>query len=179
MVSMAKYKVGDKVLIQGKISEIEVDNNKVSYWVNYGGYDCFSEKELLESHKTYEDGLNDAWELAKKIVMSTKAKANAYTGVDLTNIFGDDHTTRILNNLTPQEALAKIEEYEESKAIKVGDVVKSKDSELEFVLTAINGAIVQGVTRNGDVYNTVRKHVEKTGRHIDISSILEQIRENE
>ena len=167
-----KYKVGDKVLIEGKINKIEYGLDFLVD-VDVDGKNIIINEEKIIT-KTYSDGLNDAWELARKIVLKAEMGGICYD--DFKKIFGvGDHVT-VLRTLSPQEALAKIEAYEVSQQIQVGDVVKSKDSELEFIVTAINGISVQGVARNGDVYNTERKHIEKTGRHIDISSILEQIR---
>lgn len=74
----------------------------------------------------YERGLNDAWELARKIC--DEIINGGYTSTELRNIFGSASTSNVFH-YTYQEALAKVEEYEKKKtgeAIKPvrGDVVK-------------------------------------------------------
>lgn len=142
------------------------------------GYWWYSE-DMLEpfNGKTYSDGLADAWELARKIVL--KAEMGGICFDDFKKIFGVGDYVTVLRTLSPQEALAKIEAYEVSQQIQVGDVVKVKDKIYEFIVTAIKGDGIQGVDSNGYVYMVEKERLVKIGRHIDISNLLEQIRGNE
>lgn len=179
---MSKYKVGDKVLVEGVVVETDNSqrvNTRIVFRDNTDEW--FNEQLLFDASKTYEDGLQDAWELARKIVL-----AESKGGIperDMSSIFGEEWTlSNILKNYTPQEALAKIEAYVESKAIKaikVGDVVVMRG--IEVIVTYIhtnNTADVlldNGYTGKYEPINQLKK----TGRHIDISHLLEQIRGNE
>jgi hypothetical protein len=189
MVDMSKYKVGDKVLMKMVVDEIR-NNYCAPIWVSLEREDTadgmWLKEEQIDKYaykgatKTYEDGLNDAWELARKICGQLENENN-YTIQELKKIFGHSYCGIVMNEHTYQQALAKIEAYEESKAIKVGDVVKTIQAEkqYEFVVTALNGMGVQGIGSKGDIFMLSQKEVEKTGRHIDIEHLLEQIRGNE
>ena len=69
-----------------------------------------------------KDGQNEAWECAKKIaLMDTETSEN------VTGYFG---LFRIMENLTPMQAIEKLKAYEEKQKtdeIKVGDEVETKD----------------------------------------------------
>ena len=114
-----------------------------------------------------EQGLNDAWELAMKIC-----------AIDDRSVVFDGHVfmENILRAYTPQEALAKLKAYEDSK-IEVGDVVLMHRQ--EAVVTRVvdqhaNILFGDGVTNNVPVKDLVGN---KTDKHIDIKSFLEQIGE--
>lgn len=124
-------------------------------------------KEIKE--EAYNKGLNDAWELARKLYDN---KCD-----ELGKIFGIwDSFYEIIRNCTPQEALAKLKSYEDSK-IEVGDVVLIYGE--EAVVTRVvdehaNILFGDGVTNNMPVKDLVG---DKTGKHIEITSLLEQISE--
>lgn len=170
---MSKYKVGDKVLLQGEVIKIEKDNVPYPYGIrianNAGLEFMFCEEEMI--FKTYEDGLADAWELARKI----ENKLDIPTARE---IFDAYRIADILDNFTPQEALAKIEAYEESNAIKVGDVVYA-DGVQGVVIDIISDEGCYIYNENGCIEEHWFKDLKKTGRHIDIEHLLEQIRGNE
>lgn len=119
--------------------------------------------------KTYIDGLNDAWELARKIYeMESK---------EFDKVFREVHYVDVFYHFTPQEALAKLEAYEKSKEINVGDVVEFEDGIKAVVLDWFDDEIFALFTENGCVQNWNKKSdFKKTGKHIDITSVLEQLR---
>lgn len=61
----------------------------------------------------YQKGLSDAWEAAKKIVLSTDE--GGLSVHDLFKIFGNDASRYALKNYSVSEAIKKIKEYEEEK----------------------------------------------------------------
>lgn len=165
-----KYKVGDTVLVQGKVTQLDIRDyslcikfdDEISVW--------FLEHEIFElpkAEKTYEEGLQDAWELAKKVFdMDYNETVEVF-----------DCDTCDVMKMTPQEALAKQKEYEDAKEIKVGDVVKN-EAGYEYVVIDIykdrDSCRYNGVTSEGKwtgCYEPI-----KTGKHIDIEGLLEQIR---
>ena len=118
--------------------------------------------------KTYIDGLNDAWELARKIDLMSYE--------ELCSIFNGHSSFRwIMDNFTPQEALERIESYEKS-GFEVGDVVESIFSKRIGVITRIeeNGKYV--IFADGMSGMLAHDDIRKTGKHIDINSVLEQLR---
>lgn len=177
-----KYKVGDEVLVKAKI--IGCSEN--------GIYDVMAnratilETSLIDKIHIREDDIvpvpdmtaEEAWKILSKILLYP---ANGgYSAKELEEIFG---TTEHLWELTPQEAKAKIEAWEAAKEIKVGDEVVPKhypnNDDYKFFVTYIdkNNNWINGVSAfSGYVFS--RKDItiyQKTGRHIDIESLLNKI----
>lgn len=167
-----KFKVGDEVLIKAEISDIH-EGLERPYFVtaNCYGVGWVSEKEIV-SDKTYTDGLNDAWQLAKKIHHAPCD--GGYSADEVRKIFGC--CNGIMHKFTAEEALAKISEYEREKEIKVGDVVSSGFS--KGVVARVEGENLFVVWSDGSCgEDGDPKTLLKTGKHIDIESLLRQIGE--
>ena len=76
----------------------------------------------------------------------------------------------ILNAYTPQEALAKVKEYEERNEIKVGDVVRLKGCCVEGIVTKVTETNIYRLFKDGSSTKEAFKDVEgfaKTGKHYD------------
>lgn len=123
------FKVGDEVLINGEVVEV-MDAVPYPTKVKLGkGEDAyvFSNDEVCYADKivkTYEMGLNDAWQLAKKI--ATETKDGGIPCDDMCVMFGTDVIPTIFANFTFEDCRDKIEAYENEKSkIEVGSVVKS------------------------------------------------------
>lgn len=126
----------------------------------------------------YDAGLNDAWELAKKIALSTSMVETAkifiaknICAIGQRSLFEDCFA------LTPQEALAKLETYEKEQAeIKVGDVVSHDGLKAIVVRVADNCIYTISLIGTTPRYSASdMKKLKKTGKHIDISTILAEI----
>lgn len=149
------------------------------------------EKALLEQKDIhtagYNKGVNDAWDLVKKIYL---AECNGgYSCKKCDEVFGTCSMRDIFNNFTPQEALAKLEAYEREQAdIKVGDVVRFKNTETKVLITAAHDFFaaddfLEGVClqtdengRKGEVHSGICKNdIEKTGKYLDIERMLSEI----
>ena len=118
--------------------------------------------------KTYEDGLNEAWELMRRI-----ADISKYAWVK--SVFGDVGTLNILRDYSALEAIAKVKEYEE---IKVGDEVD--DGEWKGTITWISpdGEFLVVMLEDGTAIRWNKKDFKKTGRHFSqIAEVLEQMKE--
>lgn len=118
--------------------------------------------------KSYAKGLKDTWELAKKIY-EMKSK-------EFDEVFGNVHYADMFYCCTPQEALAKLETYEKAKEIKVGDVVESINTGRIGVITKTdeNGKYVMFSDGTSGMF--AHDDIRKTNKHIDITSVLEQLR---
>lgn len=123
--------------------------------------------------EAYNKGLNDAWELAKKL-WHNDARTND-------DIYGIEYFIDIANEYTPQEALAKFEAYEKEQEkvrqkIMVGDIVTLEDGTKGVVMDEDGVDNVVIFTENGCIEAWMnKKYITKTGKHIDIQSILQQI----
>ena len=169
------FKVGDEVYVKAQVVDTDAKtfegyNHKVQFLDSINNeWDWVSESAI--SDKTYTQGLADAWELAKKIYsMETDA---------IKEIFGVTGSLwSVLRELTAEEALAKIEAYEKEKSeIKVGDVVECNGFK-GVVLHIFHSGSLNIVYENGiiDTLASVQE-CEKTGKHIEIESLLKQIGE--
>lgn len=182
---MSKYNVGDKFIIEiSKNNTNELDSTE--YYITNGSrvYEkeeldrlqkynevkerlgLIDELKMDEYNKGLNEGRNEVWELTKKLWYLGTYKCK--------EIFGYEFTIDIIEHFTPQEALAKLEAYEKQNEIKVGDVVEQ--DEHKFVIIFVNNEFVNGIDENGRFSHISIENCKKTGKHIDIQSLLEQIR---
>ena len=196
---MSKYAVGDKFIVE--IKEVlndelpydtenlyRIDGFKTLVFDDYG-LDKLQQinpklkiediDDMLAEHdlkkESYEKGLNDAWELARKIVLTTEMGGICYD--DFKKIFGVGNFVSVLRTMTAQQALAKIEAYEESRAIKVWDVVKHNESkEYAIVICKCSDGKYKLLFEDSDIVKAFDSEFTKTGKTADILSIFEQIR---
>ena len=83
--------------------------------------DTFDEK----IKEAYENGANDAWELAYKL---EESPFDFYDGIERKDIWGYIDVEDIINQLTGAQALAELKEYEaelKEPVIKIGDRVRT------------------------------------------------------
>ena len=124
-------------------------------------------------------GQQEAWELAQKIALAIIS--GGYSNNELKEIFGTICFNEIFN-LTYTEAAAKVAEWERKKEeICVGDVLLSNRTGTKCIVTHINNETVttlwDDISYGDRSKNFIREGFEKIG-HIDISSMLSQIGEN-
>lgn len=163
-----KYKVGDEVLVKGKIKEVYDSGVIIAFGKAYFAL------EHIDVEKTYSDGLNDAWELAKKIVMGVED--GGFDSQEVIDVFGKNRYYSF-KDFTAEEALAKIEAYEKKESVCVGDVVECNGFK-GVVLHFFHNGSLNIVYENGIIETlTSAQECKKTGKHIDIKSLLRQIGE--
>lgn len=169
---MSEFKVGDKVYLECEISKYDECDN--TYCVDYSDYckhprtsDWVKDDVLYTTDDDYNEGLNEAWELAKKIILPYHL--GGYTADELEDIFGKGSFTPLMNTLTVQEALAKVKAYEdECDEIKVGDVVTTRGSVFESIVTNVSGNKISRLYRDGSCDGfTYKENLVKTGKHYD------------
>lgn len=142
--------------------------------------DMLAEYDLKK--ESYEKGLNDAWELTRKLF--GYVEDGNYTTTDLCRIFGTNAHADIVS-LDYQEVLAKMEDYKKKQEeIKIGDIVfcfadqddNWRENEENYgVVTGIYDTNYQVLMKNGDCCGFEKNVIEKTGKHIDIESVFKQI----
>lgn len=129
----------------------------------------YSEHDLAHAKA---DGHVEAWELSKKLFAE-------YKDSELDEIFGKNWTYPKLMEMSYLEAAAKVAEWERmNEEICVGDIVRFRENHnAEFCVTEIyDDRLLYGIDVEGGVYaDRDIKLFEKTGRHIDIKSMLAQI----
>lgn len=155
-------------------------NMKLTNIVTQRGQDW---KKKLEAE--YQRGLEDAWNVARKIAVETDDGGVSISA--LYEMFGTESMRMIMKNNTVYDAIAKLKAYEEKQKadgeIKAGDVVRWKDKDINDGLALItwiggkDGKQCNVMCEDGSsgVWNT--DEFVKTDRHVDIESILEDMRE--
>ena len=177
---MSKYKVGDKVVMEitDKVEVMEEPNYILSdaTVVNQGYIDKAAEPLSTYIEQARAEGQNEAWELAKKIVL--QPINGGYKRSEFEEIFGCGYISDIFEKYTYPEAAAKVEAWEKAKEeIKVGDVVSHEE---KYGVVISEGTICfRGFTDDGTPFEWYKERCTKTGRHIDIDSFLKQIREEQ
>lgn len=164
--------------IRSAIPYTEPDMEKIKEEAYEDGYktakvqcNIQAEKDLRKvGERHYQKGLSDAWEAARKIaLMDTETSEN------VTGYFG---LFRIMENLTPMQAIEKIREYEqEQEKIKVGDEVISPDG--KAVVTEISDRNVRIMYAKGSGQIVESENLTKTGRHFpEIAAVLAKMKED-
>lgn len=88
-------------------------------------------------NKTYEDGLNEAWGLTRKLVISDYD--GAYSVKDMRDIWKHGGFLSILKDFTAQQAIEKLKKYEErKKKVEIGDEIYSELTDSKAVVQRID-----------------------------------------
>lgn len=139
-------------------------------------------RELL--HNAYEQGLNDAWNVSKKI----------WRMVDPTrkNVFGTDNMGDIFDSYSASEVVKKLKAYEYAVAqestvdegsIKFGDIVYLSDDPFHetFVVTAMytKSDTADVMDSNGRTHSFNTTELVRTGENVmsDLQLILDGLKE--
>lgn len=95
----------------------EIKEKLMAYFKSWDGTKNTNElcEEICEilSEKSYEDGLNDAWECARKLII-VESEGGLPIGEQL-EIFDNTFPVEVLKRYTASEAIAKIKEYENKR----------------------------------------------------------------
>ena len=140
--------------------------------------DVEKEKEAARE-EGYKQGLEEAWEIARKIELCLLTCG--YTHSQLMAIFNSPSLNEILEKLTIHDVKEKIAAYEAEQAKpKLGDVVNIDDVGL-FLFLGENYThyfALDPDDKDNEPHKFVKKYVEKiekTGKHFDIQSMLDEI----
>lgn len=144
-------------------------------------------EETLEDIKKaeYYRGLNEAWEVARKIVLGTSK--GGYSMEVLQRFFSFSNLSDIFSIYGVTEAIARIKAYEDKQKqdaeIKVGDEIRLHDA-IE-VVTSVMPTGLQTIDASGNTstwyYKTYPLETwKKTGRHFpQIAEVLAEMRGDE
>ena len=172
---MEKFKVGKTVFVQMKVAE----EQSGMYKLKYGGASFWISKEGAKNcneGKTYDDGLNDAWEVCRKIICEVELGGLSEDAIK--NIFGENFDLYdIVESYTAKEAIQKIKMFFDKDAFRVGDIVRIKETGIEGVVTRIEYGSCSILKEDGfNYYSFDNTDIEKTGRKVDVSEIFKIIR---
>lgn len=184
--------------IRNQINEATKDFRETTRKVNEALNHAAGRLDKAEK-EAYDRGLNDCWEMFKKI--KTSPGEGGISIRDLHEIFGsgsNPYLYDIIRNYSPQQALAKIRAWEEKKAeeerekqeeaekIQIGDVVECYirddsgfviNTDLEFVgiYCGEDNTYYWAINNRCSVPQRLSKErwlLKKTGEHVDIVGAL-------
>ena len=124
--------------------------------------------DICDIESVRAEGQQEAWGLARKCMLMNN--------IDREVIFGSGHNAMygVLTYHTYPEAAAKVAEWERKKEeICVGDVVECEDH--YGVVVGAGEVYVKGFTSDWTPFQWMKRSCTKTGRHINIASMLAQI----
>ena len=144
----------------------------------------YAQKVEASSEVAYQKGLDDAWDCAKKIVLSEGD--GGLTVTELLKIFGTNLHRDVLLNESPSEAISKIKAYEEKKKaeeeeIKVGDEVTFSHEEFPGVVIAKTNNELWVLFPHYDAPQSISCLYDaiKTGRSFpQIAEVFKQLKED-
>lgn len=135
-------------------------------------------KDQHATESAYREGLHDAWEAAREVVVNTGAGGLPYDELD--EIFGTHNCDTIFRENLASEAIEKIKAYKEKAyELNVGDEIVTdhpKDgSDLFGVAVEVNEDTAK-VLMEDFTFWFPRKGIStyrKTGRHVPVDRIFE------
>ena len=125
--------------------------------------------------EAYQRGLEDAWNVARKIAVETDDGGVSIEA--LYKMFGTESMCMIMKNNTVHDATDKLKAYEDknSDRIEVGDIVEVYGN-LGVVTYMYELEACVMMIEDGSSGNWNLNELKKTGKHYDIASILEAMR---
>jgi preprotein translocase subunit YajC len=177
---MKRYIAALEIEDDEEIIDASVSYSYRSNGMNYKATERMQLKEESEDarNKTYEDGLNDAWEAARTVV-------DCKVPFDFWELSSGQSMLAVFRRYSVKEAIEKIREYEEEQKkaaeIKIGDKVTDDDG-WEGVVTWISpdGEYLLIIQKDGTALHWKKESFKKTGRHFSqIEEVLKRLQEGE
>lgn len=146
------------------------------------GWNECAEKIQNIKDAAYQNGLDDAWKLARRLCMNQCD--GGMSAEDLAGAFGSLVLPTIFRSCSYPQAFQKVKAWEKKKAeIHVGDEVEVLNNATFFVVTNINDqpgceVLYEGVRRDGRTVRAPESIVAKTGRHFDVSAFVGKVETN-
>lgn len=163
------------------------DLDKLQRITDFGGKMYTGDELEDERAASYNEGMEDAWDAARKIILPINffGFSGALSEDDLCNIFGSPNSYGILNEFSALEATKKISDYEErkEKMFCTGDVIQNKeqpeiiavvtfaDSDGHFDAIKLSESDEYG-KKYGVYYKRDVSFWEKTGQHYNLDEIF-------
>ena len=178
------YQSYERALMVKTLNDMEMESRetkeKEMMSVSIKAVDIEKEKEAARE-EGYKQGLEEAWEIARKIVLQDCD--GGYGMTTLIKIFGNEWVSDILKGAYIHEVKEKIAAYEaEQSKPKLGDVVKIYGGSGEFYHTGIfieeeeqDYIVLSKVLHHIQAFSKINFRLEKTGKHFDIQSMLDEI----
>ena len=135
----------------------------------------------------YENGLNDAWEAARKIGSNSMCSLEEM-GFDFGQCVFNDYNPSwfVVKNYSASECIEKLRQYEQEKEeINVGDEVIPRETEYDTMIVTrlwkddYDSDCIDAIGFDGRISSFLVSRVSKTGKHYEIAAVLEKMREGQ
>ena len=132
------------------------------------------EMNKREFNRGYEKGMEDAWEMLRKIYYFENLSND-----ELKQIFGKDWSiTNIFTNYSAKEAKEKIENYNK-KMFYIGDELVEIGTNNKYIFICNYDTLVRVIDKSGTSWLTSQSKFKKTGRHFEeVKTLLKKLRED-
>ena len=161
----------------GKVDAYVEDAKKITKWIK-------------KSEEAYQKGIDDAWESARKIVLTQDEMKDAIPEQDFAKVLGHSCLRHAMRDMSAAEAIDRIRQYEQEKEeIKVGDEVQHRNhSGIKIIVLEKGGDVITAIAvtnvpfccKVGDMYiNRDVKDWKRTGKHYVIAEILRKMMREE
>lgn len=142
--SNTEFTRGDLVFVEatvaytdefGKKCKLQNSCDEEEYWwvdMDKIHTSCYYKSDL---GKTYSDGMSDAWKLVRKLYLEEEDGGIPFS--DMNEIFGIA-AFRDIVKMDVKDVIKKISEWQDSKAIHIGDIVTNKFSGKRAVVVDMN-----------------------------------------
>ena len=168
----------DGVLVVG----FDCDNKPATFYNSLDNLEELNSDYINEHYgelqdEAYQAGMDKAWEIARRIRLN--CEDGGIDGDGLRKMFGTANTYTIIKDNTASEAVAKIKAYDNvthSDRIEVGDIVDVYGN-LGVVTYMYELEACVMMIEDGSSGNWNLGELKKTGKHYDIQSILEAMRQ--
>lgn len=200
-MSKYKYKVGDEVLVKGKIMDIDSEDKIMPYridtkndvaWVEeteivgaetksdiipvipQSQVDAYNKGHADGMAQGLNDGKNEVWEFIRNYSFFP-SKEDWEEFMEFANI---ESASNFFSDYTYEEALAKLKAYEEAQALRLGEIViVNIPDEKGIVIVECQDGEYKVLMEDFDIVKLPASKLTKTGRFVALNNILEQIGE--
>lgn len=169
-----KYKVGDKFVVEilGVNSDLSAPYDTALSWFTECQLGCIPQLVNGVDMYSYNKGMEDAWELMKRINEPRTMPEN----LEMFRALGVSEFCQVFELLTPQEAKTKFEAWKKAKEeIKAGDIVyANKDKNFNAIVLGVTGEVCHLLWFDGSCGKWDKSDLTKTGEnHADkVSDII-------
>ena len=129
-----------------------------------------AEETLAEQGRSYQNGLNDAWNVARRIFDTSD---NHFKSAELKECFGYISERDVLKYLDAETAVEKLKQYE--AGFKYGAIVKNRMTGNKAIVLSSGGKIFSGMTKTGPFLAASVKEWEDTGETVDLLTVIDKL----
>ena len=166
----------EDVLVEAKLIGADKYGTRIEIFGKDNSYRLWIDENKIRptDSKTYEDGIKEAWDIAKKVV--SIPKNGGFTNEEIKDIFGTQYRSEVFKKYTATEASKKFSEWEKKTKFSLNDQVINMDGMRGVIMNIVSPNETffiwweDGTSGEESVGN-----IKRTGLKINVAELLEQI----